>query len=159
MRVQWSKALSLLSAFIVCNLARADVLYTYQGATLRRGKRKLATDDYVQGFVTFAAPLPPDTFSAFIPTDFSFSDGIHTITKAEADAFPPNPIDGSPNWTFLLGTDAQGLVYQYFAFAYDGTAFIQFVDAIGIGRDDEGLHEMAQEFLWATAIPMTTPLR
>jgi hypothetical protein len=63
----------------------ASITYTYTGNSFTDVTGPYSTSDMVTGFVTFSSPLAANLpLTAETPTAFSFSDGVQTITSANA---------------------------------------------------------------------------
>ena len=63
----------------------ATITYTYNGNSFTDVTGPYTTSDMVTGFVTFDNPLAANLpLTAETPTAFSFSDGVQTITSANA---------------------------------------------------------------------------
>ena len=106
------KALSLLSAFFICSsFARADATYIYSGPHFNQVSGDFTTADSIQGYVVLPT-LVPGNFNRVIPLDFSFTDGLDTFTKAEADAEGLRP-DGTSRYYFSIAADAQQNIEFY----------------------------------------------
>lgn len=77
-----SCAVGMLTAVTV---HAATITYTYTGNSFTDVSGPYTTSDTVTGFVTFNSPLGANMpLTAETPTAFSFSDGVQTITSANA---------------------------------------------------------------------------
>src|SRR5262245_39650306 len=92
-----------------CPVARADTVYYYVGPLFTSASGVYTTSMSISGYLTYSAPLGSDVdvFSSkqgsdFGLTDFSFSDGLHTITKSN-----------STDWGISIATDVAGNIDQW----------------------------------------------
>jgi hypothetical protein len=92
----------------VSTIALADTYY-YTGPAFTSASGVYTTSMSISGYLTYSAPLGSDVdvFSSkqgsnFGLTDFSFSDGLHTITK-----------NNSTDWGISIATNAAGNIDQW----------------------------------------------
>jgi hypothetical protein len=81
--------------------------YDYTGSVFMFVESPYTTTDSISGYITFATPLPDSSGSlaSFTPTDFSFSDGVQTISYANSSSDP-----SFSNDVFQFTTNASGAI-------------------------------------------------
>jgi PEP-CTERM motif len=92
-----------LAAVLMCALtlfvvaSRADTTYTYAGNPFNQfgGSAACPPQCSFSGFFTVAGPLPDSSTVGFTPLTFSFTDGLSTVTQANALAFEGEVITNS----------------------------------------------------------------
>lgn len=105
---------ALLAALLVPLPASAGtVTYTYTGADFTSVSGSYTTSDSVSGEFTLPAPLADNltVLTAITPTSFSFSDGVQTLTQANASAgfdVATNSSGSITQWYILIQTTAGG---------------------------------------------------
>jgi PEP-CTERM motif len=85
----------LLTAFAISALTCAlsasaeEITYTYTGNQFNNfgGDATCPLECNISGSFTISAPLGPDFDGFFVPDSFSFTDGVVTITQANATSF------------------------------------------------------------------------
>jgi len=107
--------------------AQASVTYSYTGNTFSDANPPYTTSDKVTGFITLPTALAPNltSYTTVVPTAFSFSDGVDTITNTTPGA-------GSQ---FFFKTDASGNITFWGATTYVGSTYsfsISTVNAPGV---------------------------
>jgi hypothetical protein len=136
-------ALFCLSGFA----AKAAVTYDYTGLDFTRVIGAYTTSDSVTGSFTLASPLGDNlSLSVITPVSFSFSDGVNTITSANASIS-----------LFEVNTDASGnMIYWNITLSLNG-ADISTADGLGdlagFGGSSGGNHASGTMTLAATPVP------
>lgn len=140
--------------------------YDYTGNDFTSVATPYTSTDFLSGYVTFATPLPNSSASLapFTPTDFSFSDGVQTISYANSHTDPSFSSD-----TFEFTTDASGAIigWDIEIWNSDFAALIQTQNSSS--QEDEGISGMGYGFntdspgkfpaaTAATPLPTTLPL-
>jgi hypothetical protein len=106
-----AKLMGLLVVTALTAMANASwaTTYFYTGTSFTSASGVYTTSMSVSGFLIYSAPLGSDVdvFSShqgsdFGLTDFSFTDGLHTITKGNAT-----------DWGISIATDAAGNIDQW----------------------------------------------
>ena len=131
------KPLLLLCAFFACSLAHAEALYIYSGPHFNQVSNGFTTADSIQGSVVLPT-LVPDQFNIVVPLDFSFTDGLDTFTKAEADAEGLNA-DGTTRYYFFILADSQQNI-EFYTFDVELQTALVSVSSDPFFRDDEAYH-------------------
>jgi hypothetical protein len=141
--------------------------YDYTGNDFTSTSSPYTSTDFISGYITFATPLPDSSSSleSFTPTDFSFSDGVQTISYANSHADPSFSSD-----TFEFTTNASGAIIGWNIQIWNGE-FSALLQSQNSGtQDDEGIsgdgfgfnNDNPGKFLPATVaatpLPTTLPL-
>jgi hypothetical protein len=109
-----SRLLLAAFAFSLSSLAaQADVVYDYTGLDYTVAFGSYTTSESVTGTFTLAAPLADNLNDAIIsPVSFSISDGLQTITNANAATsaftFSTDATGNLTNWVITLTTSNTG---------------------------------------------------
>jgi hypothetical protein len=105
---------------VLPKFASADTIYTYTGndfttlANNTTSANKFTTSDFVSGFFDLSSPLAANLPSGTVisPTDFSFSDGVDTVSLANFSVL-----------TVQVGTDSTGKIISWNIDAESGSTF------------------------------------
>ena len=108
--IRLSCAVGVLTAAAV---QATPITYDYTGNPFTSVSGPYTTSDKVTGFVTFATPLGANMpLTSETPTAFSFSDGVQTITSANAStstfSFVTGPTGGITQWNVFAGVISLG---------------------------------------------------
>jgi PEP-CTERM motif len=101
-----SIVVGIVMAVLGAASANANVTYLYTGPNFTTAFSPYTTSDNVTASITLSAE-PGPTFSPIIPIDFSFSDGVQTITNLTPNVAIVN---------FSFSADASGTITQWNAF-------------------------------------------
>lgn len=148
---------ALVSASV---MAKADTTYTYTGTDFTSAYGAYTTSDSVSGSFTLGSALGVDLSNySFMPTSFSFTDGVQTLTSQ-------SPL--SSNDQFEVSTDAAGMITAWnilvygqqtsISNAYIATANEPNYTGDGGGYDDgDGAYNQGAAGKWTTTTMAPTP--
>ncbi len=118
----WAYSLNVVVVAMIGLSPATAATYDYTGPDFTTYSPPYNSSDSVSGYVTFASPLPPsfDCYCSLTPTDFSFSDGVQTISYANTGgdisldifSFITDSEGNIIEWTVQVG--AQGYLYTNF---------------------------------------------
>jgi hypothetical protein len=106
----WGFIVGIFALALSATSANASVVYTYIGNDFTSADAPYSTSDYVSISLTFSAALGDNLpYSHVVPTSFSISNGLVTITSAN-DLAAPNSY-GTP--FFAVSTDNNGAILNW----------------------------------------------
>ena len=137
-------AVALALALASAPSAEASVTYTYSGKLFTAASAPYSTADSVTGSVTLASALAVGVRTFYSPTSFSFSDGVQTISNANAT-----------NTVFQFGTDGSGQIADWQVQVRDGSNFIGtvniFTNVVDVGSQGSPEGESFTPGTWSVA--------
>src|SRR5262245_5197325 len=127
-------AVAAVSFAYPASVQAVPITYQYTGNPFTQVSGPYTMSMFVTAMVTLAGPLAPNMpLTQVVPTAFTISDGVQTITNLNATAF-----------AFFFGTDSTGAITSWFVSAINFGAGIQtsnFQGAVdkGFFGDDQGV--------------------